>query len=252
MNNRKHILRITLSAMFIAISIILMRIFVFPQGMSYFRLSLGNVPIIIGGILLGPIYGAIIGLLADVIGASIFMGANFLVFPMISSVLYGLIPGLIFLAFKRLRGKIKISPSYPLLLLLLIVAVIYFSLQTSFTNPFNSSVTYLLTPLNKFIAICLTSLVVIGLLIALYFSDRRLRLKDNYKNTLPSDFAFIVIVTELIVDVLYTPIWKRFYFGLPYYFTVFIHILILLSLLLFKTLLLNLIAYSFNKSRINI
>lgn len=238
--------------MFIAISIILMRVFVFPAGMSYFRLTLGNVPIILGGILLGPIYGAIIGLIADVVGASIFMGSNFLVFPMISSVLYGLIPGLIFMVLKKIRDKTKVPLAYILIALMFIFSAIFLVTQDTFTNPFENTAPYVLTPLNKFLTILISGIIILGLLIALYFSDKKLKLKDNYKHALPSDFAFTIIVTEIIVDVIYTPIWKHFYFGLPYLLTLFIQVLILLGLILFKTLLTNLIAYSFNKSRIDL
>ena len=74
---KKHLLRITISALFIAISIVLTRFFVFPYGPTFFRLTLGNVPIILGGILMGPIYGALIGFGADIVGATLFPSGNF-------------------------------------------------------------------------------------------------------------------------------------------------------------------------------
>lgn len=251
MNNRKHILKITISAMLIGISIIVSRFFVIYIGPS-FRLTVGNVPILLGGIVLGPIYGLIIGLIADVIGAAIFFGGNFLIFPMISSMLYGLIPGLIFLVFKKIREKIKLPPAYIIIGLLLVAATIYVLSVDQIANPTDMSATFTLTPLTKLITISALALVVAGLMVALYFSDKSLKLKDNYKSALPSDFALTIIVTELLVDIIYTPIWKHFVFGLPYFFTLFMQILILLTLIVFKTLLINLIAYAFNKSRIEL
>lgn len=252
MNNKKHLLRITISALFIAISIVLTRFFVFPYGPTYFRLTLGNVPIILGGILMGPLYGAIIGFGADIIGASLFPSGNFLIFPMISSVLYGTIPGLIFMFLKRYREKIKFPLVYPVIATLFLGGSVYFLLQNTLTNPFDRQVSYTLTPMVKTISVIVAFILVAALLVALYLTDKKLKLKDSYKSVLPSDFALTIIITELLVDVIYTPIWKHFYFGLPYFFALFVHILILLTLLVLKTMLINLIAYSFSKSQINI
>lgn len=252
MKNKQHLLRITISALFIAISIVLTRFFVFPYGPTYFRLTLGNVPLILGGILMGPIYGAIIGFGADIVGASLFPSGTFLVFPMISSILYGTIPGLFFMLLKKYKSKFSFPLVYPAIGLLYLGGAIYFMLQTTFTNPFDRFVSYQLTPLIKFISLTISLILVLGLLAAIFLTDKRLKLQNNYKNFLPSDFALTIIITELIVDVFYTPIWKHFYFGLPYFFALFVHILILLSLLILKTALINLIAYSFARSKVEI
>ena len=252
MRNKKHLLRITISALFIAISIVLTRFFVFPYGPTFFRLTLGNVPIILGGILMGPIYGALIGFGADIVGATLFPSGNFLIFPMISSIFYGAIPGLVFMVLRKYRTKIRLPLVYPSIAVLYLLGVIYFLLQSTLTNPFDRQVSYTLTPMVKVISLIVSALLVAGLLVALFFTDRRLKLKDSYQNVLPSDFAMTIIITELIVDVIYTPIWKHYFFGLPYLFALFVHILILLTLLILKTSLINLIAYSFNKSKIEI
>jgi len=252
MKNKKHLLRITISALFIAISIILTRFFVFPYGPTYFRLTLGNVPIILGGILMGPLYGAIIGFGADIIGATLFPSANFLVFPMISSILYGAIPGLFFMLLRKYKQKNKFPLVYPVITALYLGAALYFVFQSSLTNPFDRQVSWTLTPLVKIISLVISLVFVSGLLQVIYFTDKKLKFKDNYQNFLPSDFALTIIVTELLVDVLYTPIWKTFFFSLPYFFTLFMHVIILLTLLILKTMLINLIAYSFSKSKVNI
>ncbi len=252
MRNKKHLLRITISALFIAISIVLTRFFVFPYGPSYFRLTLGNVPIILGGVLMGPLYGAIIGFGADIIGATLFPSGSFLIFPMISSMLYGAIPGVLFMVIKKYRGVMKVPLIFPSIGLFYVVGLIYFLFQKTLKNPFNTQVVYTLTPTIKLVAL-LISLVAIALLFtALWWTDKKLKLKNNYHQVLPSDFALVILITELLVDVVYTPIWKYFYFGLPYFFALFIHILIVLTLLILKTMLINLIAYSFSKSKVNI
>lgn len=254
MKNKRHIIRIALSALFIAVSIILMRLFVFPAGPTPFRLSLGNVPIILGGILLGPIYGVIIGFGADIIGANLFPSGTFLVFPLISSILYGLIPGLFFMLLKKIRTKNKFPLVYPLVIVLFAIVLIYFSAQSSIKYPFSFSgdQAWVLTPLSKTITIVVAVIVAVLLLGGLFLTEKKLKQKDTYQNVLPSDFALTIIVTELLVDVIYTPIWKNLYFGMPYMFSLFMHILILLSLIFFKTTLINLIVYSFKKSNIQV
>ena len=254
MKNKRHIVRIAISALFIAISIILTRFFVFPYGPTPFRLTLGNVPIILGGILFGPLYGGIIGFGADIIGANLFPSGTFLVFPFISSILYGVIPGFFFLLIRKIREKNNFPFVYPFVITLFAVAIIYFSMQSSIKYPFSfaNDAVWTLDNTTKIITITIAILVVTGLLFALFFLEKRLKKRDTYKNVLPSDYALTIIVTELVVDVIYTPIWKNLYFGMPYLFSLFMHIIILLTLLLFKTTLINLIAYSFKKSNIDV
>ena len=65
-----QIKRMSYSALFIALSVILTRFLSFEVG--FFRVGFGSLPIIISSIVCGPIYGAITGIGADVIGAIFF------------------------------------------------------------------------------------------------------------------------------------------------------------------------------------
>lgn len=57
-------------AMMTAVSIILSRFFKIETDIA--RISLGYIPIILTGILLGPVQGAVVGLVADFLGAVLF------------------------------------------------------------------------------------------------------------------------------------------------------------------------------------
>jgi len=96
-----------LSTLFATISIILTRFlgFYLPfLGFNSVRISLGNIPLILSSFLLGPFAGSITGILADLIGATIFpAGAYFPGFTL-SSCLTGLLPGLLK---PILGGKMK-------------------------------------------------------------------------------------------------------------------------------------------------
>ena len=89
----------TALAMFIALSIVLTRFLSYaPEGPL--RMSIGNMPIVLAGLLFGPVGGALVGFAADVIGASIQgFGINPLLIP--TPILMGLIPGLM----RPLLGK---------------------------------------------------------------------------------------------------------------------------------------------------
>ena len=84
-----------LSGVFIATSVILTRFFGFMQFAGTVRLSLGIIPIAMAGAILGPVYGGIVGALADIMGAILFpQGAYFPGFTA-TAFIQGLIPGLI-------------------------------------------------------------------------------------------------------------------------------------------------------------
>lgn len=80
----------------VSMSVILTRFFGVMIG-NTIRISFGGVPIIIAGILFGPLAGAITGIAADLIGVMVrSMGGYFIGFT-ISAALVGYIPGLFFL-----------------------------------------------------------------------------------------------------------------------------------------------------------
>lgn len=83
-----------------SMSVILTRAFGVMIG-NTIRISFGSVPIIISGILFGPLAGAVTGIAADLIGVMVrSMGGYFVGFT-ISAGLVGYIPGLFFLKQKN-------------------------------------------------------------------------------------------------------------------------------------------------------
>ena len=98
--------RVLVKAAFLtAISIVLTR-FVYTflpiaGGVPAIRLSVGEVPLILTGMMFGPVVGGIAGLAADLIGVLINPQGVFHPGFTLSSISWGLIPGLLFLIFKR-------------------------------------------------------------------------------------------------------------------------------------------------------
>jgi ECF transporter S component (folate family) len=95
MKNRAR--KIAFAGMFIALNIVLTRFLsqmIYIGGLQAVRLSFGEIPLMLSGIILGPVYGGITGALADLIGYPInAQGAYFPGFT-ITAALSGLLPGL--------------------------------------------------------------------------------------------------------------------------------------------------------------
>lgn len=96
MSNR--IRNISLAGLFVALSIVFARFFagdILVGGTSVLRISFGPVPIYLSGMLLGPVYGAITGILADALGYLVKpLGPYFPGFTL-NGALTGLIPALL-------------------------------------------------------------------------------------------------------------------------------------------------------------
>ena len=96
------------AAFLVAISIAMTRFLYFfipLAGMPALRISFGEIPLMIGGLLFGPLIGGIGGLAADVIGVMINPQGAFHPGFMLSSVLWGVIPGLLGVYFKNVGDK---------------------------------------------------------------------------------------------------------------------------------------------------
>jgi ECF transporter S component (folate family) len=98
--NTAHIKQLVLSSMLIALSIILTRVLSI-QLLPTVRYSFGKIPIFIAGILLGPVWGGLVGALSDIIGYMLNpMGPYFFGFSL-SAALAGILPPLLLRSSKR-------------------------------------------------------------------------------------------------------------------------------------------------------
>ncbi|MDD7761571.1 MAG: folate family ECF transporter S component [Firmicutes bacterium] len=126
MKNNK--LQIMVKCAFLAaISIILTRFLVIMPTPAL-RISLGAIPIALAGLMYGPVYGGLVGLVADLIGVIInSQGTPHLGFT-ISSMLTGVIPGLVqMLYMKRDENKLIASS---IMSSLLVNVIIHIGLNT--------------------------------------------------------------------------------------------------------------------------
>lgn len=97
----------TLSAVFVAISIVCGKYLAINAG-PFLRFSFENLPVILSGIMFGPVIGAIVGGTADLIGALIVYGGDMNIFITLGAMSIGLTSGLIWKFLPKLPNAVKL------------------------------------------------------------------------------------------------------------------------------------------------
>ncbi|MEW8973288.1 MAG: folate family ECF transporter S component [Tissierellaceae bacterium] len=122
--NRMSIKTIAISGVLVALSIVLTRFLAFMPT-STLRLGFGEVPIMLSGFLFGPMTGGITGIAADFVGLAInAQGTPHLGFT-ISSMLWGMIPGI----FTNILKKVKVDNPYSSFNIIVVVSICFLSIS---------------------------------------------------------------------------------------------------------------------------
>lgn len=114
MNSKKGIMdtkTMVKAGLLTALSIVLTRfmyIFVPLGGAQTLRISFGEVPIMMSGLLFGPLVGGVTGAAADLIGVLVNSQGAFHPGFTLSSILWGAIPGSLYLLYRRAETYEKI------------------------------------------------------------------------------------------------------------------------------------------------
>lgn len=111
----------------VAISIVMTR-YVFIMlplaGVGVLRISFGYLPLMLSGIMFGPLVGGLTGLAADLIGVLIAPQGPYHPGFTLSSVLWGVIPGLVYLRFKGSKNYDKVYSYKNIFIAVILVYVI--------------------------------------------------------------------------------------------------------------------------------
>jgi riboflavin transporter len=209
--------KITLAALLVAISIVLTRFFgiVIPLGgFPSLSLDLGSVPIVLSGIVLGPIFGGIVGFSSDLVGFNINPRGGIFHFGfMLNAILTGVIPGLIFMFFKNKNLKFtKIA----IISILYILGTYYFLV----IRAADSTAIKLLS--NTLLFIVASSIITVDYKI----KNKQLKL-----------VIFTVLIVEVFVFIALTPIWLYQLYELPYFISVLSRVFRAILLVPIKTVL---------------
>lgn len=98
------------AACLVAVSVVLTRFFAILLFGNSVRVSFGTLPITLAGFLLGPVFGGLTGLCADLLGQMINPQGAPHYGIMMNQILFGVIPGLYVFVFKRIsRGVVVAS-----------------------------------------------------------------------------------------------------------------------------------------------
>ncbi|MFA5422064.1 MAG: ECF transporter S component [Bacilli bacterium] len=218
--------KITLSGIFIALVIILTRFLAiqYIPLIPFVRISLGPALIIFSSLLLGPIYGGVIGGLSDFLGILLVPNPQgFMINPFITLnyVLLGVLPWVTLFVIK----KIKMQKSAPYIFFGAIGAIWLFIV---FFLVFNDSITlygaiYRFDALSKSLIISLSFVLSVLMSVAIFYTNRFF-IKKNISGTLlatPYQVAFVCLVSEILLMLIVGSIVKAFFFGVDFMFIFF-------------------------------
>ena len=92
--NRQYLRRLCLGGLLVALSIVFGKLLAFNIG-ELFRISFENLPIVLAGIALGPLWGALVGAVADLVGCLI-VGYTVNPFITLGAIAIGAVSGVVF------------------------------------------------------------------------------------------------------------------------------------------------------------
>lgn len=194
MNKRTKTKSLVAASLLTAISIILTRAFsiIVPiAGTQALRIGFGGVPIMISGILFGPIMGGLAGVTADLIGFMINpMGAYFPGFTL-TAALSGFIPGVFYHYIYKNKSKLNFAVINGLIVALL--SGISYIIYTSSGNTI--SVTFFIV-----YVIAILGFIVIPLIMNKKYKEK----DDGYRF---DKLIFTVSVTTIITSLILNTLW---------------------------------------------
>lgn len=103
-NTHQHIVAIVVCGLLTALGVILMgplSLPALPFGTYSLNIGFGSLPIILSGVLFGPVYGAIVAMLTDLLQVLLFPKGAFMPWFTLSAMFFGLVPGLFFMKRRK-------------------------------------------------------------------------------------------------------------------------------------------------------
>jgi ECF transporter S component (folate family) len=203
-----------------------------PSNFGFIRISLGPSMIIFSSILLGPLFGAVIGAGSDLLGSVIFPstmgGLNINPFITLMYLLLGILPWLLVFLTKKVRHSFN-KPW-----IIYVIMVILWSFVLLFLI-FNSSITlyggkvYNFDVAQKIIIITVSFALMVLMAVALFFINRNFSKKIALYPTIPSPYeiALISLICEVLIMLLLGSLIKAFMYEIDFLFIFFVQAVVL-------------------------
>ncbi len=211
-----ELLRLTSTALFLALSVILSRVpflstYLVIGGFDLVKISFAAIPSMICALLNGPLYGLICSGGADLIAALAFPTGSIAYFPgfTFDAILFGCIPVFILKFFK---GN-KVTSSLVSGVIVLISAIgLYSFLPYSDEISLDGGDNFTTSTLMKIIIALVFTIIAIAIIVGTFFISK----KKEDKYFLPSDVLLCFVVRDFLLKSFLAPIWLYSLYGISY------------------------------------
>ncbi len=204
--------KIAVIAMFIALSValqffsLMIPLFGFPS----MRIGFSQLPLMVIGVLFGPSWAFISGIVQDFLGLIVTpTGFPFFGFTL-NKIIIGLIPALLFSKKIKWTPKVAYMISQALLLSFLLGALAYLWVTPSIVSDGN---VIEITTTIKLIFTAGSVLMIGAMMVFLNLLTKKYK---KYENDFPiSVWAMSVVLVEVVVQMILTPLWLAIMYGIP-------------------------------------
>lgn len=244
--------RIAIGGLLLALIIIFTRFLSFQNIplIPFVRISIGPALIIFASLLLGPIYGGVIGGLSDILGIILVPNAlGYSINPFFTLIytLLGVLPWCVFKLVNYIKSnKLIYIISISILVSLFIFLTIFLLLNDAivlFSKQYNFEL------YQKILIIVICSLLISALSVGIYFIDRYFchKNKDTYASFSSFKVAFTSIVVELLVLLVLNSIVKMIYFEIDFLVIFFTQSIVFIIDVALDSFIVTLLLYIFNR-----
>lgn len=212
-------IKITLSALFLALAVILQKLLAvnYIPIVPFLRISFGGPAIIIlASILFGPLFGFVIGAGSDLLGYLLFDPKNIAFLPQITLIyaLLGFLPYFLFIFIKKIRSKKIMLISLISVVSLLLVALTFYLFMNEQIHLYKN--VYTLELWEKFLIVGVAIILFVGLIVFTILLNKKKEKEDELPfNVYQLSFGMLII--ELIVMVMFGTLMKGWAFGFATY-----------------------------------
>ena len=210
--------KMTLSAMFIAIGLILERVLMIPIG-EVNRIAFGSSAIILASLIVGPLFGAIVGASIDVIGFMINSVGTYTPYVTIGLAVLGVLPWLlkkVLVSLEKLPGYFNLS--YGLLGALLAYGIWFIYSRDAYTFNLgggNFADVDLSTPLVRYVLPVIATAIFFGFIYLISRLEKRFSDQKKIQNLSAKSIVFIVLVSQILISIIWGVQWRVWYLGIP-------------------------------------
>lgn len=201
------------SSLLTAISIILTRflsVMIPLAGLPALRFGFGEVPIMITGMLFGPVAGGISGLVADLVGSTLFPQGAFFPGFTVSSMLWGIIPGMFYSIIKKKNIKLNYNFINTIVIIGISLGVIKVLFAMEVLDIINGTFYFYDKPISL-LTISILAIIILTFIIAPIFISKKIGKTNSIYSI--DKIAFIVSISYVIIALGLNTFWLSIMFN---------------------------------------